>query len=123
MTYSFYKNADAVIIAFDLTSQKSFNSVTTWLQSIFKHSKAEDIPKVLCGNKLDLLAVVDNQAITSVNDQEAEQIAKDNDMIYIKTSAFNNTNVELLFHSTIDLVYEKKIKALIEKEKQEGAAG
>lgn len=59
MTYSFYKNADAVIIAFDLTSQKSFDSVTTWLQSIFKH-KSEDIPKVLCGNKLDLLAVVDN---------------------------------------------------------------
>ena len=56
MTYQFYKNADAIIIAFDLTSQDTFLSVTNWLQSIFKH-KSEDIPKVLVGNKVDLLDV------------------------------------------------------------------
>jgi len=59
MTYQFYKNADAIIIAFDLTSQATFSSVTNWLQSIFKH-KSEDIPKVLCGNKSDLVEVDEN---------------------------------------------------------------
>ena len=73
MTYQFYKNADAIIIAFDLTNQGSFMNVTTWLQSIFKH-KSEDIPKVLCGNKLDLHDVCDDK----VNDVEAERISNAN---------------------------------------------
>lgn len=78
MTFQFYRNADAIIICFDLTDQESFNNVTGWLQSIFKH-KNEEIPKMLCGNKFDLIDVTDD----CVNDAEAEKISKENDMPYI----------------------------------------
>jgi small GTP-binding protein len=37
ITYSYYKQADGVIIVFDLTSIASFKSVTPWLQSLYKH--------------------------------------------------------------------------------------
>lgn len=88
-----------MIIAFDLTDEKSFEAVTGWLQSIFKH-KSEEIPKVLCGNKYDLLEVSQGEKV--VNDLEAEKIAKDNDMQYIKTSAFTGHNVNKLIEDTIE---------------------
>lgn len=43
-------------------------------------------------------------------------------MVYTKTSAFTGQNVEEMFHRAIELVYEQKIKAIIEREKSEGAA-
>lgn len=56
MTYQFYKQTDAVVIVFDLTQRPTFESVTVWLQSIYKHTSGS-IPIVLVGNKVDLLAV------------------------------------------------------------------
>lgn len=88
LTYSYYRNADGVILAFDLTSQESFNSCTTWLQSLYKHG-AQHIPKMLVGNKVDLLEVSDDR----VNDIEAEKLANENNMTYTKTSAFTGFNV------------------------------
>lgn len=100
MTYQFYKNADGVIIAFDLTDPVSFASVTNWLQSLFKH-KSEDIPKVLCGNKSDLVAVDEN----AVNDDEAKKMAAEHNMKYFRTSAFTGENVKELIYSTIEECY------------------
>jgi len=56
MTYQFYKQTDAVVIVFDLTQRPTFESVTNWLQSKYKHTSGS-IPIVLVGNKADLLAV------------------------------------------------------------------
>lgn len=116
MTYQFYKNADAIIIAFDLTSQATFSSTTNWLQSIFKH-KSEDIPKVLCGNKVDLLDVsVQDQ----VCDQDAQKMADEHNMKYFKTSAFTGEQVKEMIETTIELVYEHKIKPILEQERKTG---
>ena len=53
ITYQFYRQANGMIIAFDLTNQESFEGVKTWINSIYKHSDPS-IAKVLVGNKLDL---------------------------------------------------------------------
>ena len=45
-----------MVIVFDLTQRPTFESVTNWLQSIYKHTSGS-IPIVLVGNKADLLAV------------------------------------------------------------------
>jgi GTPase SAR1 family protein len=43
-----------MIIAFDLTNKKTFESVRTWIDSIYRHSTDTNLPKVLVGNKVDL---------------------------------------------------------------------
>ena len=53
ITYSFYKQANGVIITFDITNKLSFTNVKTWLESIYQHADP-NITKVLVGNKLDL---------------------------------------------------------------------
>ena len=41
-------------------------------------------------------------------------------MLYIKTSAFTGHNVNKLIEDTIEMVYEQKLKAIIQKEKETG---
>jgi small GTP-binding protein len=53
ITYSFYRQANGVIVTFDLTNRDSFANVKTWLQSIYDHADPS-IQKVLVGNKVDL---------------------------------------------------------------------
>ena len=107
LTYSYYRNADAVILAFNLTSRESFNSCTTWLQSLKKHG-AEQLPKMLVGNKVDLL----EESNDCVNDIEAQKLANENNMIYMKTCALTGLNVEEMFHNAIEQAYEYKKESL-----------
>jgi small GTP-binding protein len=53
ITYSFYKQANGVIITFDVTNQLSFSNIKTWLESINTHADP-NIVKILVGNKIDL---------------------------------------------------------------------
>ena len=69
ITFTFYKQADGVIIAFDISNPASFVNVKTWLESIYEHA-SENIVKVLVGTKLDLK---DNR---KVSPKEAEELAK-----------------------------------------------
>lgn len=99
---------------FDLTSITSFKSVTPWLQSLYKH-KAEGIPKILCGNKSDLLVVSENH----VTDEMATSIAKEHNMKYFKTSAFKDENITEMIEAAIETVYEQKNKPLLAKAQQQ----
>ena len=92
ITYSFYKQADGVIIAYDVTSEESFRSVKTWIDSIYEHADPR-IAKVLCGNKIDLS---EERVVTRA---QAEGVAKQHGMHYFETSARLNTNLtELMTH-------------------------
>ena len=53
ITYSFYKQANGVIITFDVTNRQTFNNVKNWLESIYMHADPS-IVKALVGNKIDL---------------------------------------------------------------------
>ena len=53
LTYAFYKKADGVIIAYDITEKRTFDSVTNWIESINQHA-GQNVGKILVGNKVDL---------------------------------------------------------------------
>ncbi len=86
LTYSFYKKADGVIIAYDITEQRSFENVTTWIDSITQHA-GDNVAKILVGNKVDL---EENRAVKK---ETAELLALNNNLHYYETSARNNINI------------------------------
>ena len=53
LTHSFYKNADGIIISYDVTDKKTFESIKTWVDSIDTHGKKQ-AARILVGNKIDL---------------------------------------------------------------------
>jgi small GTP-binding protein len=54
ITYSFYKQANGVLVTFDVTNRQTFSNVKNWLESIYQHADPS-IGKVLVGNKIDLV--------------------------------------------------------------------
>lgn len=89
ITYSFYKQANGVIITYDITNQTSFSNVKTWLESINQHADP-NIVKILVGNKIDL------EEERKVSTEEARDLAKMHKMPYFEASAKLNKNIDEL---------------------------
>ena len=53
LTHAFYKNADGIIISYDVTTRSTFDSIKSWVDSIETHGK-KNAARILVGNKIDL---------------------------------------------------------------------
>ena len=93
------KNAQGIVLTFDVSNKKSFDSIPNWLEDIKINNNI--IPIVLFGNKCDL---IDSREI---EEEEAEEFAKHNKLLYFETSAKENINVKEGFEKIIELAYEK----------------
>lgn len=91
ITQSYYRNADAVIMVFDLTNRGSFASIPQWLMDVQRYTTKNAV-KVLVGNKTDLKG-----AKRMVNSRSAANLAEFEDLLYIETSAKWDDNIETLF--------------------------
>lgn len=94
MRRHFYKGLEAVILIFDLTNRKSFESIKNWYNDIKKNvvPSKESIIGFILGNKEDLAS---ERVITS---EEAIQIARELNLEYIEISALTGKNVEDSFY-------------------------
>lgn len=100
ITYSFYKQANGVIVTYDVTNALSFSNVKTWLESIYQHADP-NIVKLLVGNKIDL------EDDRKVSYDEAKSLADQHKMHYFEASAKMNKNIDELMLSLMEQVYAK----------------
>ena len=54
MVSLYYKDAAAAIICYDLTDEKSFNSVHFWINEMINNNDKDDFVMALAGNKCDI---------------------------------------------------------------------
>ncbi|ELU12108.1 hypothetical protein CAPTEDRAFT_157234 [Capitella teleta] len=91
ITQSYYRSANAVIMAYDITKLQSFENCQRWLDDVKKYAAAS-IVKLLIGNKNDL------ETQREVKFSSARQFANHHNMIdAIETSAKDNKNIEDCF--------------------------
>ncbi|XP_068894013.1 uncharacterized protein [Tenebrio molitor] len=90
MAPMFYRNANAALIVFDITSVQTFESMQGWVLELKKNV---DNPMVLCvvGNKIDLAK---NRQVSR---DEAIQYARSIGATYHECSAMQDQGVELVF--------------------------
>ena len=60
LTRSFFRDAEGVIVVFDLTRQDTFINVRDWISNLLKEK--EELPVILAGNKLDLCEELDDES-------------------------------------------------------------
>ena len=101
------KNSHGIIVCFALNDKESFTNVVTWLEDVREIST--NIPIVLFGNKCDL---TNERKVTY---EEAEDFAKNNEMVYFETSAKDNINIKEGFEKIAEDAYEKDISNRTEK--------
>jgi len=100
MRRHFYKGTDAVILIFDLTNHKSFESVSNWYNDIKKYEK--DLIGLIFGNKEDLLYE------RKIPTEEVIKIAKTLNLEYIETSALTGKNIEQSFYKVAETLFKSK---------------
>jgi len=90
---TFYKGAAGALLVFDLSRAATWDEIKNWRAEVKQF--AGDIPFVLIGNKLDLLADVGEV----IDRDEARAYAESQGSVYIETSAKDNTNVDVAFQT------------------------
>lgn len=53
ITQTYYRGAQGVILAYDSTSQESFDNVRNWISQVNNHAQP-NVQKILLGNKCDM---------------------------------------------------------------------
>ena len=81
---NFIKNADGILLMFDVTNVESFNSVDYWVKSIKENNQSHII--ILVGNKIDS---TENRLITK---SEAKKKADKYNIKYYELSCLNGLN-------------------------------
>ena len=108
ITRNFYRNADGLLVVFDLTCKESFNHVKNWINEAKEHKN--DIKTILVGNKLDL------EDEREVDKETALKFAEKNNLKYLETSAKNGKNINNSFKEMIALILNDKTEQKKKKE-------
>ena len=98
----YYRDSQGVVICFDITNQESFDTCDFWMKDIEKHAP-EKAFKILCGLKSDL------SNMREVDQYRAESFAKANNMVYFEASNKTGENVEEMFQSLAQKIYDSQI--------------
>nr|CCA22559.1 Rbjlike protein putative [Albugo laibachii Nc14] len=92
----FYKDAQGVILVFDVTSRPSFEALDRWIEEAIRFG-IERFTCIVCGNKIDKMHRV-------VSEEEGKLFAKSKGWEYYETSACTGVNIHGAFMSLFQQV-------------------
>ncbi|XP_017571667.2 ras-related protein Rab-33A [Pygocentrus nattereri] len=94
MVEHYYRNVHAVVFVYDVTKMASFENLKTWIQECNGHRVSPSVPRVLVGNKCDLVDQI------QVPSNTALKFADAHNMLLFETSAKDpkeSQNVDSIF--------------------------
>ncbi|ESO86990.1 hypothetical protein LOTGIDRAFT_235171 [Lottia gigantea] len=108
---SYYRGANVVIVAFDLSDEESLNNVEKWM--VDASENANDPVKFLVGNKRDLLSEAAYEDIESRAVEKANKLGAE----FWAVSAKNGLNVREFFFRAVCLTYDSLLLNELESTK------
>ncbi|XP_075904134.1 ras-related protein Rab-33A [Nelusetta ayraudi] len=94
MVEHYYRNVHAVVFVYDVTKMASFRNLQTWIEECNGHRVSASVPRVLVGNKCDLIDQI------QVPSNTALKFADAHNMLLFETSAKDpreSQNVDSIF--------------------------
>ena len=86
------------MIVYDITKELSFQSVKKWMEEVKEHAEP-DIVIMLVGNKLDVCEKQPQER--KVSCERALEFAKENNLLFMETSAYADVNVRDVFEMLV----------------------
>nr|CDJ85642.1 Ras domain containing protein [Haemonchus contortus] len=84
----YYRNVNAVVFVYDVTSPSSFASLRSWISECERNGLTADcdVPRILIGNKCDLKSSITTRVDTDAAQSEVERQAKEQERLVLKAS-------------------------------------
>merc|ERR1711972_439731 len=92
ITTAYYRGAAGIMLCYDVTSERSFDSIANWIRNI-EENASEDVEKLIIGNKADL------EEKRVISTEQGKTLALQHNIPFFETSAQNGLNVEEAFIS------------------------
>lgn len=90
VTHAYYRDAQALLLLYDITSKTSFDNIRAWLSEVHEFAH-KDVVIMLLGNKCD---VTSGRAVRT---EDGASLAKEYGIPFMETSAKTGVNVDLAF--------------------------
>lgn len=94
-----YKGADGILLVYDISNKKTFDSVKKWIDNIKESIDMSKIGFIVVGNKCDL-----EKEEWEVTDDLKEKLQETQNVKIIETSCKNNINVDESFANLVDIM-------------------
>lgn len=95
LTSAYYRGAHGIILVYDITDRESFDHLTHWSKECDIYSTHDQAVKLLVANKSDL------ESHRQVTQEEGQQFARDNEMLFIEASSKSGEGVQQAFEELI----------------------
>nr|CDS25268.1 ras protein Rab 26 [Hymenolepis microstoma] len=105
ITKSYYRDADAIMLVYDVTKEETFLNIKSWLHDLSSYAPSSTVVAIV-GNKTD------DAGKRTVRTQNGSELAIENGAIFLETSAKSGSNVDSAFLAIT--------KSLIRKMEQNG---
>lgn len=97
----FYNGTNIAAVVFDVNNRGSFYDIHQWVRELRRNEN--DVPMILVGNKIDL-------GQREVSKEEAEEVARKYDALYVETSAKTGENVQQTFRVATAIALKKAMQ-------------
>ncbi|XP_014206124.1 ras-related protein Rab-37-like isoform X2 [Copidosoma floridanum] len=104
VTHAYYRDANALLLLYDVTNKQSFDNIRAWLGEIREYAQ-DDVVIMLLGNKCDC------SSDRIVKKEDGQRLANEYKVPFMETSAKTGLNVDLAFHAVA-----RELKARAKKE-------
>ena len=106
LTPNYFRNAEGVVIVFDVTNSETFENLKYWISSIKSNLGEKNIiiPIIIIGNKIDM------DDMRDINKEEADKFAKENDYKYFEASAKTGEGVDEAFREIVNQILDNSDK-------------
>ena len=108
LTQNFFKNAEGVIVVYDITNVDSFDNLKFWINSIKQNMEDKKIiiPVIIIGNKVDM------EDMREISNANAENFAKENNYKYFETSAKTGEGIDKAIRELVNQILNDSNKNL-----------
>ncbi|XP_035018193.2 ras-related protein Rab-33A [Hippoglossus stenolepis] len=117
MVEHYYRNVHAVVFVYDVTKMASFRNLQTWIEECNGHRVSASVPRVLVGNKCDLVDQI------QVPSNTALKFADAHNLLLFETSAKDpreSQNVDSIFMSLACRLKAQKSLLYRDVEREDG---
>ena len=98
----FLRSGDGFLLIYTITLKSSFDELAAIREQVLRARDGDECPMIYVGNKCDL------EDLREVNKVEAEELAKENNSLFIESSAKEKINVELIFTTLVKEIIKKR---------------